>query len=137
MEKWPVSDLNKMREKVKSLRVLIVDDEEDIRRVTSGFMKKFFDDVDCAENGVMALEMIEVDEPYDIVLTDMQMPKMKGDILAQQIAKIDESVFIAIMTGSPIDDIDSVKNCDMYLPKPIGIDEMFNMIDMLIMKKDL
>jgi len=130
-------EIKEMQEKVKSLRVLIVDDEDKIRQGTAVFMGKFFDDVVCADNGEAALKMFKEDGPYDVILTDMEMPKMRGDRLAQEIKTIDLNPFIAIMTGSPKEDIQSIKNCDMYLPKPIGIEEMLKMMDIIIKKFSL
>lgn len=131
-----MSDLKIMREKVRSLPLLLVDDEDLILEGTGLFLKKFFDRVDTAKNGEIALEKFKSEGPYDIVLSDIQMPRMSGDQLLESIKKIDTSVFTAIMSGSPGVGKD-LENSDIYLTKPITIDSMLKLLNMIIEKKHL
>jgi two-component system, OmpR family, alkaline phosphatase synthesis response regulator PhoP len=57
-------------------KVLIVDDEPNVRRLSHTILSKKFD-VFEAENGVQAIEMAKTKKP-DIILMDMMMPKMDG-----------------------------------------------------------
>ncbi len=128
-------DLKTIKEKVSDLRVLIVDDEELIRQGTIVFMKKFCAHVDGAKNGEEALKTFRENGPYDIVLTDIRMPKMTGWELVKALKNIDSELFVAVMTGSPEVDGAFAKNCDMYMAKPINIDKMQTMLEMIIQKR--
>ena len=125
-------DLKTIKQKVLSLRILIVDDEEAILKGTTVFMKKFCNQVDTAKNGEDALKKFKEDGPYDIVLTDVRMPKMSGWKLIEALKDIDTEFFSAVMTGSP--DIDGVfkSKCDMFMAKPVDIYNMKRMMEMII-----
>lgn len=132
-----MNELQMIRQKTSSLHALIVDDEEDIRESTVLFMKKFCTNVDGASNGEMALKMVKEQGPYDIVLTDIRMPKMSGWALADKLKNMDDDLFVTMMTASPgMDDVAHQKY-DLYLSKPIDIDKMKIMLRTLIEKKGL
>lgn len=132
-----MNDLQIIREKITPLHVLIVDDEDAIREGTINFMKKFCGHVDGAHNGEAALKMVLEQGPYDIVLTDVRMPKMSGWLLAKELRKLKQGIFVAVMTGSP--EMDGIQNedCDLYMPKPIDIGKMKLILETLIEKKSL
>ena len=85
-------------------KVLIVDDEEDIREILAGIIKSFGFIVEEAEDGLIALNKIRK-EKYDIVLTDLKMPKMDGVELINNVKKLDglKPNFI-IVTGGIVTD---------------------------------
>ncbi len=67
-----------------SLRILVVDDEESIRRSLVRFLERRGHSVDVASSGLEALQRIDdapEARPYDIVLTDLRMPELGGDQL--------------------------------------------------------
>lgn len=131
-----MNDVKIIKEKVRSLSVLLVDDEDLILNKMSTFLRKFFDQVDTADNGETALEKFKKDGPYDIVLSDIKMPRMSGNELIEEIKKIDKNVFTLIMSGSTED----VKESDIYdicYKKPISIDNIMNFLNMLIAKRKL
>ena len=74
-------------------KILVVDDEPDLeplvlqrmrRAIRSGRYKFLF-----AQNGVEALELLHQHEDIDMVLSDINMPKMDGLALLEQIPKVD------------------------------------------------
>jgi two-component system response regulator AtoC len=68
-------------------RVLVVDDEENIRLVLRTLLKKHGYEVEVADSGESALELVDRFGP-DVILTDVRMPKMGGlDLLATLRAK--------------------------------------------------
>jgi YesN/AraC family two-component response regulator len=69
-------------------RILVVDDEQLIRENLSYILRKEGYNVDEAENGKIAYEKL-VENPFDIVITDIEMPLMKGTELLEKIRKID------------------------------------------------
>jgi two-component system, NtrC family, response regulator AtoC len=77
-------------------RVLVVDDEENLRVVLRTFLKRNGYQVEVADNGEVALEMVESFGP-DFILTDVRMPKMGGlDLLSTLKAKGNEATVIVM-----------------------------------------
>jgi CheY-like chemotaxis protein len=71
-----MEDFNNMEQIMTKKRVLIVDDEPHLRRLSRTILAKNFDIVE-AEDGSMAIEIANIQKP-DIILMDMMMPKMDG-----------------------------------------------------------
>ena len=65
-------------------KILLVDDEPHVTLVLQQFLERSGYIVSTALNGQLALEAIEREQP-DIVITDVQMPKMNGIELSEQI----------------------------------------------------
>jgi len=63
-------------------RVLVVDDEAHIVQVVALKLRNAELEVDTALDGAEALQMLRL-RPYDLVVTDLQMPEMTGTELAQ------------------------------------------------------
>jgi DNA-binding NtrC family response regulator len=80
------------------LRVLVVDDEADIRLGLSRLAESVGAQVEQAENGQAALEVLDR-FAADIVLTDLMMPKMSGAELLVEIKKRSPATEVAILTG--------------------------------------
>lgn len=71
---------------VQALRVLVVDDGPDQRETLSELIKFWGHEAHTAENGKIAVEMVESSD-YDIVILDMHMPVMDGLTAAELIRK--------------------------------------------------
>lgn len=82
----------------KNLTILIVDDEKDILEPIRDMLDNFFLSCDTATNGVKALELYEKNR-YDIVLTDINMPKMDGIELSRKIKAINSKQCILVLSG--------------------------------------
>ncbi len=80
------------------LRVVVVDDEADIRLGLARLAESVGAQVEQAENGQVALELIER-RGADVVLTDLMMPKMGGAELLAEIKKRSPETEVAILTG--------------------------------------
>lgn len=108
-------------------RILLAEDGPDNQRLISFLLKKMGADVDVADNGVIAcqkfLEAETADEPYDLLLTDMQMPEMDGYTLARNFRESGATLPIIALTAHAMSD-DRQKcldaGCDDYLSKPIN-----------------
>lgn len=66
-----------MKSQIEGARILVVDDEVDLRFAISSILTKFGAKVDSAADGVDALAKLKVGI-FDILLTDLDMPKMNG-----------------------------------------------------------
>jgi len=119
-------------------RILVVDDEKEIR----GFLSKALTriggfQVELAESGEEALQKMEKD-PFDLVLTDLKMPKMDGLQLISEIAKSKPETLTMMMTGHGT--IDSAltamkRGASDYLMKPLNLDELIVRIRKVLEEK--
>src|ERR1035438_10733950 len=79
-------------------KILVVDDEEIIRESLSFILRKEGYEVDEAENGRVAQSKL-LEGKYDIVVTDLEMPQMRGIELLEEIKKLDIHTSIIIITA--------------------------------------
>ena len=63
--------------KIKKARILVVEDEEDVRDILSHILIKGGHEVETANDGIRGIEMFEKKE-FDLVFTDLGMPGMSG-----------------------------------------------------------
>lgn len=107
-------------------RVLIVDDEKSMRITLSEFLKKEGFEVDTASDASIALQML-TDSAFDIIVTDIIMPRISGIELLEKIREKSQNIQIIIMTGEPTVEtaVKAVQSgANDYLTKPINR-EMF------------
>ena len=105
-------------------RVLIVDDNSDIRRLYAiGLNQRGFE-VKLAANGAEALERI-VDEKPDIVLLDWLMPLMDGGELLDRIGS---PIPVIVISGQPAPQTLDPRIL-AWLTKPVTVDELVHQIE--------
>ncbi len=108
------------------VRILIVDDDSYIQQFLSKGLLSLGYFVSVASNGREAIELFEK-SPFEIVITDINMPEMDGFELIREIKSRDPSVDIIAMTGFlkkyRYTDIIQAGASD-FLAKPFGIDEL-------------
>ena len=105
-------------------RVLIVDDEKSMRITLAEFLRKEGYEIDSASDAFEAFQMLNESE-YDIVVTDIIMPRITGIELLEKIREKSETIQIIIMTGEPTVEtaVKAVqKGANDYLTKPIHRD---------------
>ncbi|GJT45912.1 histidine kinase 4-like protein [Tanacetum coccineum] len=59
-------------------KILVVDDNRVNRRVAAGALKKFGAEVECADSGKAALDLLQIPHTFDACFMDIQMPEMDG-----------------------------------------------------------
>lgn len=79
-------------------RVLTVDDSPEIRHLVSRFLHRHGYDVSLAENGHEAWQLFRR-APYDLVITDLQMPVMDGMALMARIQTLAPETPVVVITG--------------------------------------
>jgi DNA-binding NtrC family response regulator len=107
-------------------KILVVDDEEIIRESLSFILKKEGYIVEEAENGKAAYDKI-IKDSYDLVITDIEMPGMKGIDLLAEIKKINIQTTVVIITayGSLDTAISALRfGASDYILKPVEFDEL-------------
>lgn len=106
--------------------ILIVDDEEIIRESLSFILKKDGYRVQEAANGRAALELLKKDS-FDLVITDLEMPEMKGVELLEQLSHMSPETLVVIITayGSIDTAIAALRMGAIdYILKPVEFDEL-------------
>jgi len=119
--------------------ILIVDDEEIIRESLSFVLTKEGYRVQEAANGRIAAEMFKNDS-FDLVLTDLEMPEMKGIELLEHIARYSPETLVVIITayGSIDTAIAALrKGAVDYILKPVEFDELLVKIRRLVSSRRL
>jgi len=107
-------------------RVLIVDDEEQMRELLAKVLEKNGYQVTTAGDGGQALTLLEK-EPMDLVVTDVRMPGLDGMEALKAIKELNPEIVVIIMTafGSIDQAVQAVKEGAYdYINKPFKIDEM-------------
>ena len=114
-------------------KILIVDDEENIREVIKEYAKNENFEVIEADNGVKALELLN-NEKFDLMVLDIMMPIMDGFTLLNNIPK--EKRIPTIILSARDDEIDKLegfdKGIDDYLCKPFSPRELIARIKAII-----
>ncbi len=109
------------------MNILLVDDEQDVRKSLSNFLKKLGHAVTCAANGNEGLREFHADT-FDLVITDIRMPGMDGLEFLHRIKKIERSAVNVIIVTGHGDMDNAVKalryGAYEYLQKPINIKEL-------------
>lgn len=117
-----------------SHRILVVDDEQIIRESLSFILSKEGFEVDEAANGAEALAKQD-SKPYDLVITDIEMPEMRGMDLLEHIAKHTPETFVIIITafGSVETAVQALrKGAYDYVLKPIDFDDILHRVRKLL-----
>jgi CheY-like chemotaxis protein len=83
----------------RALRVLVVDDEETIRRFVERVLREGGYEIALAANGKEALAAAQAHGPFDLLLTDLMMPEMTGDELARQLRQAEPKLKVLYLTG--------------------------------------
>ena len=119
-------DLEKILALTKNLSVLIVEDELALRESFQFLLQNLFAEVDTAEDGQEALNKMD-ERDYDIVLTDLSMPRMSGLRLVDTIRTNSQSQIVVAISAH--DDEEFAEALAPYnvklLAKPLEMDELF------------
>ena len=119
-------DLEKILALTKNLSVLIVEDELALRESFQFLLQNLFAEVDTAEDGQEALNKMD-ERDYDIVLTDLSMPRMSGLRLVDTIrTKSQSQIVVAISAHDDEEFSDALAPSNVkLLTKPLEMDELF------------
>lgn len=83
---------------MKNLKILVVDDEEDIQIILSDRLKMYGYEISTAGDGEEALEKVESESP-DLVLLDIRMPKKDGMAVLSEIKSKHPEIFVIMITA--------------------------------------
>lgn len=101
--------------------ILIVDDDPTIVKLVVGFLSAHGFNVDSAESGDEGIEKIKKSKP-DLIILDVQMPKMNGYTFVFELKKIVDTstIPIIVLTGKTgMEEIFKVEGVKEYMIKPV------------------
>lgn len=115
---------------MNNTRILYVEDEKSIRDELAEILALDFDNILIAENGEEGLALYKTHRP-DLVISDIQMPKMDGLQMCKEILSINKDTKIILTTafneGRFTQEADALK-INAYITKPIDIKELYTAI---------
>lgn len=119
-------------------RVLLAEDNVDNQRLVGHYLKRLGLDICVVDNGQLAVERA-LEEEFDLVLMDMQMPKMDGPEAAMILRQTGRSVPIVALTanmGQEDRDRCISAGCNDFLCKPIDKQHFFTVVSRYLKKAD-
>jgi DNA-binding response OmpR family regulator len=121
------------------MKLLLVEDEENLRKPVKYFLERNNFVVDEAEDGVVALEMVGMNE-YDCILLDLNLPELDGIEVAKRIReKRNNAPIIMITARSQVyDKLEGFDHgADDYVTKPFDLKELVARINAVIKRSSL
>jgi CheY-like chemotaxis protein len=120
-----------------SLRLLVVDDNEDNRDMLARRLRRRGYQVSTAESGAEALDLISSAIHFDAVLLDVMMPDITGlEVLAKLRTRFSKEQLPVVMATARSDSEDVVEalrlGANDYVIKPINLDEVISALEVAL-----
>ncbi len=116
---------------IKKLKILIVEDNEPSTLILNRMVRKISTEVLNALTGEQAIDLCQNNPDLDLVLMDIQMPKMDGYEATKQIRQFNKDVIIIAQTACAFagDDEKAMDaGCNDYITKPIHMTHLYELI---------
>lgn len=118
--------MSEIKSENREYKILVIDDDQSIRKTLTGYLKKLNYIVYSAENGLDGIEIAKNELP-DLVITDIKMPQADGFVVLKSIKEMDIHIHVIMMTA--FDDMHStVKAMQQgaydYIEKPLEIEKL-------------
>jgi DNA-binding response OmpR family regulator len=120
---------------MSSTSILVVEDERSTLDELCEFLRDEGYDVEGSSDGKEALEKFQKDR-FDIVITDVKMPKMDGIELLRRIKKLNQRTSVVIVTGHGTEEVavSALRaGASNYIKKPIDLGELERVTQTLVM----
>lgn len=128
-----MTNLKEIVKKSLKLKLLYVEDNVDARESTHELLSDFFMDITLGVNGEDGLEKFK-NSNFDLVITDINMPRMNGLEMAKAIKELDSSVKIIVVSAHNENSyIKKGENfIDGYLFKPLNMSQFLQEIQKVV-----
>lgn len=119
-------------------KLLIVDDELDVREFAANFFRRRKVDVLAAGSGAEALTLFEREKP-NLILLDIKMENMDGIETLRRLKEKDQNARVVMVTGKKPEEDESYRQCKElgaldYIHKPLELDELEKIVMKLLLK---
>ena len=111
-------------------RILLVDDEEDLRETLADLLGHVGYRVTTADSGASAVAAART-HGFDLLLTDLRMPGMDGAETLTAIKQIDPAIRVIVVTGYSSEEVAADcrrRGADEIVPKPFDIQELLRVM---------
>jgi CheY-like chemotaxis protein/anti-sigma regulatory factor (Ser/Thr protein kinase) len=125
-------------EEVRSARILVIDDEESVRKILSQMLKAKGYEVVVASDGEEGIEKFKK-EKFDLVFTDLGMPRISGWEVGKTLKGIEPKVPVAMITGWGVELNKEKMNesgIDLIVPKPFNFDQVIQLVSEVMELKE-
>jgi PAS domain S-box-containing protein len=112
-------------------KVLVVDDEKDVASVIGGMLENLGYQVIIVDGGRKAIDLFKKNKRFDVIILDLNMPKMSGKVTFTRLKEIDPDIRVIISTGYSDRDVDIFQwrgVANAFLQKPYQIEELSQII---------
>jgi len=118
---------------LKKPKILVIDDEDQIRKITVKFLEKNGGyEIFQAANGTEGIKMFESHHP-DIVITDLNMPGIRGEEVVRYIKKSKTKTKVIAVSGEPyLEPVVKAAGCDIFLTKPFHLLQLQETVERLL-----
>ena len=119
---------------VASPKILLAEDDNDMRRVLARALTKAGYEVVSFDNGKAAYDRLR-EEPFKLLLTDIVMPEMDGIELARRAAELDPDIKIMFITGFAAVALNADSTAPKHakvLSKPIHLRDLVNEVQKML-----
>jgi len=119
----------------KKRRVLVVDDEESIRRFAERALSDAGYDVTVAADGPEALRISQEEGQFDVFVIDVVMAGMRGDEVGRRLRRADPDVKVLYFTGYSdrlFAESTTLSAHEAFLDKPVGVDGLLEAVSLLL-----
>jgi len=131
-----MKELEKLIKLTKELKLLYVEDNEAARTSILDILQEFFDDIIVAVDGEEGLEKFR-EHDIDLIITDINMPKLNGLEMLAEIKKESDDVITLICSAYNESDyfVESIKlGVEGYLLKPIDFKQFMTLLEKVAQK---
>lgn len=123
--------ISKIAKRSRGLKLLYVEDNESVRLSNLELFKNFFDYIESAVDGQDGYEKFQQNR-FDIIITDINMPRLNGIEMIERIRKVDKDVTILIISAHS--DLDyfthSIKvGIQGYVIKPTSMEQLIDTLE--------
>jgi CheY-like chemotaxis protein len=119
----------------RRFRILVVDDDDSIRAFVERVLRQPGYETRVAADGIEALRVANSDGPFDLLLTDLSMPGMRGDELARRLRLTDPSLRVLYLTGYAdrlFEQRPVLWDAEAFLDKPVSVQGLLEAVSLLL-----
>jgi len=120
-----------------NIDILYVEDDKDTREITHTILSDFFQNIVVAIDGEDGLNKFKEkykkeNKPFDLVITDINMPKLSGIDMLEQIKQIHTNIYSIVITAN-LDHTNFIKTVQLgirgYIVKPVCLEQLTDVLD--------
>lgn len=121
--------------KAKPIRVLVVDDEESVRKFAARVLRDAGYEIVAALDGSEALPIFKEQGPFDLLLADLVMPGIRGDELATRLRQIEPNLKVLYFTAHSdrlFGQRETLWENEAFIDKPVSITGLLEAVSLLL-----